>query len=337
MHLLASPVSSARLLVILLLPLLVAAAAAPAPAPLALAGLDPVLLVAGEEAQGDDSIDLVHGPFRYVFTSVAHRARFQAAPDRYRIQGNATCTVFPGVGANPGEFMVHAGRIYAFSSGEARLRFADDPARFLDDQGQPRGFRDARQVAILIYEGVEVMDVAVPGVVFQVAGRDGSFKAFTVAASTAPVLSQGYLRMVPEHTFASSPKPDVLIIPGGAIDDVVQDTAVMDWVRRAAADADVVLSLSTGAFIMASAGLLDGLQATTHPGAVDLLRSFAQRTMVVPGEPYLDTGKVITSPGGAAGLDASLHVLERLAGSWPTQLVARYLSHPWQPAPPAAP
>ncbi len=300
---------------------------------LALAGLDPVQFLAGEEVQGDESIDLVHGKYRYIFTTDENRQRFLAEPDRYRIQGDGTCPVFPGVAAHPWLFRNHANRIYAFSSGDAMERFTAEPHRYLDASGQALGFRNARKVAILLYDGVDPVDAAVPGQVFQLAGRDGSFQAFTVAASVEPLPAAGFVDLVPQHTFMTSPAADILVIPGGAFDAALEDDTLIGWVRGAAAQAQVVLSLSTGSFILARAGLLDGVEATTHTGLIDVMRRAAPRTIVLPDRPYVDTGKIITSPGGAAGIDACLHLLARLAGVEPARAVARYLAHAWQPEP----
>ncbi len=113
-----------------------------------------------------------------------------------------------------------------------------------------------RNVAVFLYDGVELLDFGGPGEVF--AATDG-FNVYTVAATTDPVVSQGFLRVTPEHTIDDSPSPDILILPGGATGGPLRDEKVIEWIRAGADDLEVALSVCTGAFLLAKAGLLDGL------------------------------------------------------------------------------
>jgi transcriptional regulator GlxA family with amidase domain len=82
---------------------------------------------------------------------------------------------------------------------------------------------------------------------------------------------------------------------------------------------------------LAKAGLLDGLEATTHHGAIDLLREVAPKTMVHADRRFVDSGRVVCSAGIAAGIDMSLHVVARLLGSDVAEETARQMEYPWQP------
>jgi transcriptional regulator GlxA family with amidase domain len=95
--------------------------------------------------------------------------------------------------------------------------------------------------------------------------------------------------------------------------------------------AELVLSVCTGALLLAKAGLLDGLEATTHHGALDLLRQVAPRTIVHADRRFVDNGRVICSAGIAAGIDMSLHVVGRLLGQEAAVKTARYMEYPWEP------
>jgi transcriptional regulator GlxA family with amidase domain len=111
----------------------------------------------------------------------------------------------------------------------------------------------------------------------------------------------------------------------------MHNAAVVDWVRSRAASAELVLSVCTGALILAKAGLLNGLQATTHHGALELLQQTAPATTVRGDSRFIDNGRVITSGGIAAGIDMSLHVVGRLLGASVAAETARYMEYPWNP------
>ena len=93
-----------------------------------------------------------------------------------------------------------------------------------------------------------------------------------------------------------------------------------------------MLSVCTGALLLAKAGLLDGLEATTHRGAIDLLREVAPRTTIHADRRFVDNGRIICSAGIAAGIDMSLHVVERLLGAEIATKTAQHMEYPWHPA-----
>ncbi len=288
----------------------------------ALNGLDPVLLVAGKERQGSESLALERGRFRYLFATADNRSRFSAEPEKYEIQRGGQCATMPHATGDPNLFAVHDHRIYVFGSPGCRQSFLADPARYL--AGDER-----RQVAILVFDGVELLDFAGPGEVFAAAGHGQAFEVFTVGETRAPITSQGFVRVTPEHSIADAPTPDVLVIPGGSVRAVLGSPALMSWVRATAGKATVVLSVCNGALVLASAGLLDGLEATTHHGSIDALRQVAPRTVVHTDRRFVDNGKVVTAAGVSAGIDASLHVVGRLLAPAEAERTARYMEYAW--------
>src|SRR6516164_4464426 len=94
----------------------------------------------------------------------------------------------------------------------------------------------------------------------------------------------------------------------------MHSAVLTDWIRQASEKAELVLSVCTGALLLAKTGLLDGLEATTHHGATDLLRQVAPKTTVHADHRFVDNGRVVCSAGIAAGIDLSLHVAARLLG-----------------------
>ena len=91
------------------------------------------------------------------------------------------------------------------------------------------------------------------------------------------------------------------------------------------------MSVCTGALLLAKAGLLDDVEATTHHGATDLLREVAPKTIIPAARRFVDNGRVVCSAGIAAGIDMSLHVVGRLLGREVAERTARQMEYPWQP------
>ncbi len=190
-----------------------------------------------------------------------------------------------------------------------------------------------RTLAILIFDHVEVLDFCGPFEVFSVASRfthPPAFAVLAVAESADPVVTRGGLSVNPHQRLADCPQPDVLLVPGGqGTRKEIRNVALIDWIRQASTKAELVLSVCTGALLLAKAGLLDGLEATTHHGAIDLLRQTAPTTEVHADRRLVDNGRVICSAGIAAGIDMSLHVVRRLLGQEIAVKTARQMEYPW--------
>lgn len=188
-------------------------------------------------------------------------------------------------------------------------------------------------VALVVFEGVELLDFAGPGEVFSAAmGPNGvAFEVWTVASSTQPVeANRAVLTVVPERSIADCPTPDLVVIPGGA-GALTRDRPMMDWIKARAADSEVILSVCNGAMVLAQAGLLDRLEATTHVGMIDVLRRQAPKVRVVAGRRFVDNGKIVTSAGVSAGIDAALHLVGRLLGPEAALNTAKYMEYAWRP------
>jgi transcriptional regulator GlxA family with amidase domain len=191
----------------------------------------------------------------------------------------------------------------------------------------------SRNLAILLFAEVEVLDFCGPFEAFSVANHwtdPPAFRVYTVAERPVPVLARGGLSVNPNFVLADCPLPQVLVVPGGfGTRQEMHNHVVIDWIRQASERAELILSVCTGALLLAKAGLLDGLKATTHHGAIDLLRQTAPRTAISEHERFVDNGKIITSAGIAAGIDASLHVVARLLGQELAMKTAAQMEYPW--------
>jgi putative intracellular protease/amidase len=198
-----------------------------------------------------------------------------------------------------------------------------------------------RNLAILIFDDVEVLDFCGPFEVFSVANRftdPPAFRVFTVAQESRPILARGGLSVNPHYRLTESPQPDLLLVTGGqGTRREMNNPVLIDWLKEKAARAELILSVCTGALVLAKAGLLDGLEATTHHGWFDLLRQLAPNTQVHEDRRYVDNGRVICSAGIAAGIDMSLHVVSRLSGRDVAVRTARQIEYPWEPQQDSAP
>ena len=108
----------------------------------------------------------------------------------------------------------------------------------------------------------------------------------------------------------------------------MHNSALIEWIGQMSSKAELILSVCTGAPLLAKAGLLDGLEATTHHGAIDLLRQTAPKAIVPADRRFVDNGKVICSAGIAAGIDMCLHVVQRLHGIEVAEKTARQMEYP---------
>jgi transcriptional regulator GlxA family with amidase domain len=180
-----------------------------------------------------------------------------------------------------------------------------------------------RDVAILIFDGVELLDFTGPAEVFAVAGEGKLFRVFTVAEKADPIRTMGGVIVKPEFTIKDAPKADIIVVPGGGMRNVGK--AGRDWIRRAGKDADVTMSVCMGAFLLADAGLLDDVEATTHHWGIENLRKAAPRCKVVKDRRFVDSGKIVTTAGVTAGIDGALHLVERFHG----KEAARWTAEEW--------
>jgi len=187
--------------------------------------------------------------------------------------------------------------------------------------------RTQKKVAILIFDGVEIIDYTGPWEVFGAAG----FDVYTVAGSKEPVTTAMGMTVLPKYTFADAPQPDVLVVPGGGVKAARDDTATLKWVTDATARTAHTMSVCNGAFILASAGLLDGLTATTTSGNIARLKAEYPKTKVVDDQRFVDNGRIITTAGLSAGIDGALHLVSRMLGQGMAQKVALAEEYDWHP------
>ena len=177
-----------------------------------------------------------------------------------------------------------------------------------------------RNVGILLFPDVELLDFAGPYEAFTAANYGGNgakvFEVFTVAEQPGELRVRAGLRVVPDYTLADVPKIDVLVVPGGqGTRREVNNPRLVGWIAEVAGRAELTTSVCTGAFLLAEAGVLaERSVATTHWASIDRLRDTYPSVVVRHDVRYVDDGAVVSSAGVSAGIDMSLHVIERLCG-----------------------
>jgi Transcriptional regulator containing an amidase domain and an AraC-type DNA-binding HTH domain len=216
--------------------------------------------------------------------------------------------------------------VYVCPMEEHTREFSEPGFRPLD--GMELVDKNARlRIAVLIHEGVEEIDYAGPLEVF---GQSGAI-TFTVAPTTAVLHSAFGLQVQPDFDFAHAPEADVLFVPGGGIGAVLKDEKILEWIRQKSIRTRYVMSVCNAAFILAKAGLLDGLSATTTATGIPQLAVVAPKTRVVRDRRFVDNGKVITTGGLSAGIDGALHLIDREFGRARAEGIARDIEYNWQP------
>ncbi len=189
------------------------------------------------------------------------------------------------------------------------------------------------RVAVLLFDKVEIMDFAGPYEVFGAAGQltgELKYDIYNVAQSRRRVIAKSGLNIEPDYTFEECPIPDILVIPGGFGTRRERfNQKLLEFIRDKSEKAERVLSVCSGALLLAKAGLLDELEAVTHKGAIDDLRADAPRTVVNEDARFVDNGKFVVSAGVSAGIDASLYMVAQRNGDECAKLAAQYMEYEW--------
>jgi len=191
----------------------------------------------------------------------------------------------------------------------------------------------ALQVGFLVVDGVYNSELMAPWDVFHhtVFHSAPGMRVFTLAPSREPITTFEGIRILPDHTLEDAPAIDVLVVPSAehSMDSDLEDAALIGWVTDVGARASHVLSLCDGAFVLAQAGLLEGLECTTFPGDVAAFRARFPDLLVHEGLSFVHDGKVLTSAGGARSYEAALYLCERLYGDEAARGIARGLVIDW--------
>jgi putative intracellular protease/amidase len=195
----------------------------------------------------------------------------------------------------------------------------------------PRPKKTRFKVGIVLYEGFEVLDVYGP---LEMWGNVTEFEVFTVAENAGPIRSAQGVETVASYSFADAPPIDILMVPGGrGTIEQLKNTTMLKFLKKAHQTTDFTTSVCTGSALLAKAGILDGLRATTNKAFFSLSTRQSDQVQWVEKARWVEDGKVFTSSGVSAGTDMSLAVVSKILGADRAQELATQLEYQWQSDP----
>ena len=198
-------------------------------------------------------------------------------------------------------------------------------------------------VGILIFDDVEILDVAGPFEVFAVTRlneeqrleQSSPFKVYLISETNKQIIAIGGLRLTPDVTISECPELDLLIIPGGwGTRKESKNKNLLNWISNqfstiATTNDKLIASVCTGSSLLGKAGLLNGRDATTHWQAFDFLQESAPKAQILKNVRFTLTEPIFTSAGVSAGIDLALRIVSHFFGTKVGQATARYMEYPY--------
>ncbi len=187
-------------------------------------------------------------------------------------------------------------------------------------------------IGIYIYDDAEVLDFAGPFEVFSTAKRLGApnWSVFLVAEKAEPVKARGGFSVLPQYSIERHPDIDLLVVVGGVHTEEMHKENVLQWIAAVDQNASRVVSVCTGVFLLANAGLLTAMPVTTHWEDIPDLKQAFPDLKVVDDQRWVTCGKYTTSGGISAGIDMSLYLVSQLESLELAKGVARQMEYQWQ-------
>lgn len=193
-------------------------------------------------------------------------------------------------------------------------------------------------VGILIFDDVEILDVAGPFEVFAVTRlneeqrlqQSSPFKVYLISEINKQITAIGGLRLTPDMTIAECPELDLLIIPGGwGTRKESKNKILVNWIGNQFTNDRLIASVCTGSSLLGKAGLLDGRDATTHWRAFDFLQESAPKARILKNVRFTLIEPIFTSAGVSAGIDLALRIVSHFFGTEIGQTTARHMEYPY--------
>ena len=193
------------------------------------------------------------------------------------------------------------------------------------------------RAGFLIVDGVYNSELVAPYDIFHHTpfhtDPNPGIEVFTVSPDGKPITTFEGLVITPHHSFASAPEIDILVVPSAehSMTTDLENSELMDWVTKVGKEADFILSLCDGAFVLAAAGLLDGKAVTTFPGDQDKFAERFPNLDLRRSTTFVHHGNAITSEGGAKSYDPAMYLVDHLYGEKVAKGVGGGLIISWPP------
>lgn len=195
-----------------------------------------------------------------------------------------------------------------------------------------------KQLGIVIFDNIEVLDFCGPFEVFSVTRLDEAtrreqpspFEIVLIAQFNRPIITTGGMKVIPDINFANCPPLDLLVVPGGwGTRREMHNEQLLAFIQTQAPKLEILSSVCTGALILGNTGLLNGLHATTHWGSLQLMQELFPKIIVDSSAHVIVQDKMITSAGISAGIDMALHIVKHYYGEDVARLTARHMEYPF--------
>jgi transcriptional regulator GlxA family with amidase domain len=195
---------------------------------------------------------------------------------------------------------------------------------------------ERKNVGIVLFEDIEVLDFCGPFEVFSVVRLNeekrreelSPFQVWMVAEHSGLVTTTGNMKVMPHYTFENCPPLHILVVPGGwGTRKELNNPTMLEWLRARAAQVETLTSVCTGSMLLGFAGLLNGLHATTHWRSLNWMRDAFPEVTVEFEKRVVEDGRVVTSAGISAGIDMALKVVARYFGENIARATARHMEY----------
>lgn len=185
-------------------------------------------------------------------------------------------------------------------------------------------------IAAVLFEGFELLDVFGPLEAFGMAAEAGRCKLVTVAERAGAVKSRQGPSAIADYGFDDCPHLDLFLVPGGmGTREAVNNDRMLTWLRERERSAATVMSVCTGAALLARAGMIDGRRATSNKFAWKWVIAQGPNVTWVPQARWVEDGKFATSSGVSAGIDMALAVIARRYGPETAETIATRMEYEW--------
>jgi transcriptional regulator GlxA family with amidase domain len=195
-----------------------------------------------------------------------------------------------------------------------------------------------KHVGIVLFNDIEVLDFCGPFEVFSATrlnedkrrAEPSPFEVSLISETLAPVTATGGMKVIPHYSFEDCPHLDILVVPGGwGTRRELKNPVMLEWLRKRAAEVELLTSVCTGSMLLGFSGLLAGLHATTHWRSLDWMRDSFPDVVVEYEQHVVSDGRVFTSAGISAGIDMALKVVAQYYGTDIAQATAAHMEYPF--------